>query len=66
MGGCVQGFDIAQGTTVLKAGERVGAAEIGLIASIGVVYVKVDKIRLTSVCKHMMKAWVIQHIIHPS
>ncbi len=62
----MQGFDIAQGTTVLKAGERVGAPEIGLLASIGVVYVKVDKIRLTLGCKYMMKAWVIQYIILPS
>lgn len=37
----VQGFDIAQGATVLKARERIGAAEVGLMATIGVSHVKV-------------------------
>lgn len=35
------GSDIAQGTIVLKSGERLGAAEIGLLATVGVVAVKV-------------------------
>ncbi|XP_049399476.1 molybdopterin biosynthesis protein CNX1 isoform X1 [Solanum stenotomum] len=35
------GSDIAQGTIVLKSGERLGAAEIGLLATVGVVTVKV-------------------------
>ncbi|XP_009601464.1 molybdopterin biosynthesis protein CNX1 [Nicotiana tabacum] len=35
------GSDIAQGGIVLKSGERLGAAEIGLLATVGVVTVKV-------------------------
>ncbi|KAM3324298.1 molybdopterin biosynthesis protein CNX1-like [Capsicum chacoense] len=35
------GSDIAQGTIVLKSGERLGAAEIGLLATVGVVTAKV-------------------------
>jgi gephyrin len=35
------GFDIAAGSTVLTAGERLGAAEIGLLASLGIVNVPV-------------------------
>lgn len=35
------GFDIAQGDIVLRAGDILGAAEIGLLATIGVVIVKV-------------------------
>ncbi|TMW95672.1 hypothetical protein EJD97_008502 [Solanum chilense] len=40
-GELVEGSDIAQGTIVLKSGERLGAAEIGLLATVGVVAVKV-------------------------
>eukprot|EP00250_Pteridium_aquilinum_P007913 c17529_g1_i2 orf=103-2175(+) len=35
------GFDIAQGEIVLKSGDVLGTAEIGLLATIGVVIVKV-------------------------
>ncbi|CAM6129634.1 unnamed protein product [Calypogeia fissa] len=35
------GFDIGQGDTVLRAGELLGPAEIGLLATIGIVNVKV-------------------------
>ncbi|PHU29421.1 Molybdopterin biosynthesis protein CNX1 [Capsicum chinense] len=35
------GSDIAQGTFVLKSGERLGSAEIGLLATVGVVTAKV-------------------------
>lgn len=35
------GYDIQKGAVVLKSGERIGAAEIGLLATIGVVMVKV-------------------------
>lgn len=35
------GFDIAQGQIVLRAGDVLGAAEIGILATIGVVIVKV-------------------------
>jgi molybdopterin biosynthesis enzyme len=38
--GC-QGFDIEKDSMVLKSGERVGASEIGLLASMGVMMVKV-------------------------
>lgn len=37
----IQGFDIAEGASVLKAGERLGAAEIGLLATVGVSHVEV-------------------------
>lgn len=36
-----QGCDIEKNTVVLKSGERLGAAEIGLLATVGVVLVKV-------------------------
>lgn len=36
-----QGIDIGLGDTVLKAGERLGPAEIGLLATIGIMNVKV-------------------------
>ena len=35
------GFDVAQGETVLHAGERLGPAEIGLAATVGVASVRV-------------------------
>ncbi|KAG0570477.1 hypothetical protein KC19_6G165500 [Ceratodon purpureus] len=35
------GFDIAQGATILKENEKIGAGEIGLLATIGVSHVKV-------------------------
>lgn len=35
------GCDIAKGDIVLKSGDRLGAAEIGLLATLGVLYVKV-------------------------
>jgi gephyrin len=35
------GFDVAQGETVLRAGERLGPAEIGLAATVGVTHVHV-------------------------
>lgn len=35
------GYDIEKGSVVLRYGERIGAAEIGLLATIGVVMVKV-------------------------
>lgn len=35
------GFDITKGDVVLKCGERLGAAEIGLLATVGVLEVKV-------------------------
>jgi len=37
----MQGFDIAQGATILNENERIGAGEIGLLATIGVSHVKV-------------------------
>lgn len=37
----MQGFDIAQGASILKENERLGTGEIGLLASIGVSHVKV-------------------------
>lgn len=36
-----QGCDIEKDTVVLKSGERLGVAEIGLLATVGVVEVKV-------------------------
>lgn len=36
-----QGCDIAEGDVVLKSGERLGPAEIGLLATVGVLTVKV-------------------------
>lgn len=35
------GFDIAKGERVLSAGDRLGPAEIGLLATVGVTKVKV-------------------------
>ena len=35
------GFDIAKGERVLSAGDRLGPAEIGLLATVGVTWVKV-------------------------
>ena len=35
------GFDIAKGERVLSAGDRLGPAEIGLLASVGVISIKV-------------------------
>ena len=35
------GFDIAKGERVLSAGDRLGPAEIGLLASVGVTSIKV-------------------------
>ncbi|KAI3461199.1 hypothetical protein Pfo_017862 [Paulownia fortunei] len=35
------GCDIAKGDVVLKSGERLGAAEVGLLATVGVIAVKV-------------------------
>jgi molybdopterin biosynthesis enzyme len=37
------GFDIAKGECVLSAGDRLGPAEIGLLASVGATRVKVYK-----------------------
>jgi molybdopterin biosynthesis enzyme len=41
----VQGFDIAQGATLVKESERIGAGEIGLLATIGVSHVKVKSLQ---------------------
>lgn len=41
----MQGFDIAQGATLLKESERIGAGEIGLLATIGVSHVKVKSLQ---------------------
>eukprot|EP00257_Ricinus_communis_P025126 XP_025012540.1 molybdopterin biosynthesis protein CNX1 isoform X1 [Ricinus communis] len=38
---CLQGCDIEKDAVVLKSGERLGASEIGLLATVGVVMVKV-------------------------
>ncbi|GLJ08275.1 hypothetical protein SUGI_0085410 [Cryptomeria japonica] len=35
------GYDIEKGTVVLRSGEKIGAAEIGLLATIGIIMVKV-------------------------
>ena len=35
------GFDIAKGERVLSAGDRLGPAEVGLLAAVGVTSVKV-------------------------
>ena len=35
------GFDITKGERVLSAGDRLGPAEIGLLASVGVISIKV-------------------------
>ena len=37
----LQGFDITKGDLVLKSGEHLDAAEIGLLATVGVMMVKV-------------------------
>lgn len=37
------GEDIAQGNTVLTAGQRIGPAELGLLASLGIAEVKVSR-----------------------
>lgn len=36
-----QGFDIEKETIVMKSGERIGASEIGLLATVGIMTVKV-------------------------
>ena len=41
----MQGFDIAQGPTLFKESERIGAGEIGLLAIIGVSHVKVKSLQ---------------------
>lgn len=38
---CWQGYDIAKGDVVLKSRDRLGLVEIGLLATVGVVKVKV-------------------------
>jgi molybdopterin biosynthesis enzyme len=48
-----QGFDIGLGDTVLKAGERLGPAEIALLATIGIIDVKVHKLR-SCACKWIL------------
>lgn len=41
----VQGFDIAQGATILKESEKIGAGEVGLLATIGISHVKVNSLQ---------------------
>lgn len=38
-----QGCDIEKDAVVLKSGDRIGASEIGLLATVGVTMVKVLK-----------------------
>ena len=37
----LQGCDIQKDAVVLKSGERIGASEVGLLATVGVTMVKV-------------------------
>lgn len=39
----LQGCDIEKDVVVLKSGERLGASEVGLLATVGVMMVKVLK-----------------------
>lgn len=41
-----QGCDIEKDSIVLKSGENIGPAEIGLLATVGVTTVKVNILRL--------------------
>ena len=41
----LQGCDIEKDSIVLKTGEHIGPAEIGLLATVGVTTVKVNKVQ---------------------
>lgn len=42
------GSDIEAGATVLAAGERIGAAEVGILATVGAAHVQVRRCPMTT------------------